>query len=166
MHIISIPPNCVNICTADDTSNTLDIYHNNGSDKCKRGREVRCDVPEIYKTLLENQLENTQIDLNLHASKYWHIGATINREFEAFSHSVINILKTASAAVWGSSSKNVESAGFTLYKAEEAIKVNEVLEQWESDPNKRFIVGKCRSTKNIYQPNVVNYIINVISIVP
>lgn len=57
------------------------------------------------------------------------MGATIKREFEAFSHKVISILKTASAVVCGSSSRNVESAGLTLYRAEDTIKVNEVLEQ-------------------------------------
>ena len=40
-----MPPNCVNICTAEETSRTFDMYHNNGSDKCKRGRDVLCVVP-------------------------------------------------------------------------------------------------------------------------
>lgn len=77
------------------------------------------------------------------------MGATIKREFDAFSHKVISILNTASAVVCGSSSKNVESAGLTLYRADETIKVNDELEQCDREPNRRFIVGKCRSTAKI-----------------
>lgn len=48
-------------------------------------------------------------------------------------------LKTASAVLCGSSSKKFD---------DEAIIVNDELEQCDNEPNIRFIVGKCRKTVN------------------
>lgn len=73
-------------------------------------------------------------------SKYWQIDATMRRGFDALSYSVMSKLKTASAVLCGSSSKKLE---------DEATMVNDELEQCDSEPNKRFIVGKCRSTLGI-----------------